>query len=182
MWPIRRSQRDVWTTCGTPGSGEAPCRAGSQPGGSGRPAPAPGRPPRAAAGRPRTGGQKLSPWLPHVAHTTQPTRRMDHMWHTRLRRGAVPSGKSAWRLRSPCSGTGSTTSSCGWPPSNGRPETEPMVATCGPYDAANATYGPHVAHPAQARRRAEREVSLEAQVALLRHRVDHLELRLAALE
>jgi transposase len=31
-------------------------------------------------------------------------------------------------------------------------------------------------------RRAEREVSLEAQVALLRHRVDHLELRLAALE
>jgi transposase len=31
-------------------------------------------------------------------------------------------------------------------------------------------------------RRAEREVSLEAQVALLRHRVDQLELRLAALE
>jgi transposase len=31
-------------------------------------------------------------------------------------------------------------------------------------------------------RRAEREVGLEAQVALLRHRVDHLELRLAALE
>jgi transposase len=31
-------------------------------------------------------------------------------------------------------------------------------------------------------RRAEREVSLEAQVTLLRHRIDHLELRLAALE
>jgi len=31
-------------------------------------------------------------------------------------------------------------------------------------------------------RRAEREVSLEAQVALLRHRVDQLEFRLAALE
>ncbi|GLZ28612.1 hypothetical protein Lesp02_08020 [Lentzea sp. NBRC 105346] len=31
-------------------------------------------------------------------------------------------------------------------------------------------------------RRAEREVSLEAQVALLRHRVDQLEMRLAALE
>lgn len=31
-------------------------------------------------------------------------------------------------------------------------------------------------------RRAEREVGLEAQVALLRHRVDQLELRLAALE
>lgn len=31
-------------------------------------------------------------------------------------------------------------------------------------------------------RRAEREVSLEAQVALLRHRVDQLELRLASLE
>src|SRR3954449_2379010 len=31
-------------------------------------------------------------------------------------------------------------------------------------------------------RRAEREVSLEAQIALLRHRVDRLELRLAALE
>ena len=31
-------------------------------------------------------------------------------------------------------------------------------------------------------RRAEREVSLEAQVALLRHRVDQLELRLAVLE
>ncbi len=31
-------------------------------------------------------------------------------------------------------------------------------------------------------RRAEREVSLEAQVALLRHRVDQLELRLSALE
>jgi transposase len=31
-------------------------------------------------------------------------------------------------------------------------------------------------------RRAEREISLEAQVALLRHRVDQLELRLAALE
>jgi uncharacterized protein YigA (DUF484 family) len=30
-------------------------------------------------------------------------------------------------------------------------------------------------------RRAEREVSLEAQVELLRHRVDQLELRLAAL-
>jgi transposase len=32
------------------------------------------------------------------------------------------------------------------------------------------------------RRRAERELSLEAQVALLQHRVDQLELRLAALE
>jgi cobalamin biosynthesis protein CobT len=32
------------------------------------------------------------------------------------------------------------------------------------------------------RRRAEREVGLEAQVAVLRHRVDQLELRLAALE
>jgi hypothetical protein len=31
-------------------------------------------------------------------------------------------------------------------------------------------------------RRAEREISLEAQVALLQHRVDQLELRLAALE
>lgn len=31
-------------------------------------------------------------------------------------------------------------------------------------------------------RRAEREVGLEAQVALLRHRIDQLELRLAALE
>jgi transposase len=31
-------------------------------------------------------------------------------------------------------------------------------------------------------RRAEREVSLEAQVTLLRHRIDQLELRLAALE
>jgi transposase len=31
-------------------------------------------------------------------------------------------------------------------------------------------------------RRAEREVSLEAQVALLRHRVDQLELRLASIE
>ncbi|MYW21049.1 excisionase, partial [Streptomyces sp. SID2955] len=31
-------------------------------------------------------------------------------------------------------------------------------------------------------RRAEREVGLEAQVALLRHRVDQLELRLATLE
>jgi hypothetical protein len=31
-------------------------------------------------------------------------------------------------------------------------------------------------------RRAEREISLEAQVALLRHRLDQLELRLAALE
>ena len=31
-------------------------------------------------------------------------------------------------------------------------------------------------------RRAEREVSLEAQVTLLRHRVDQLEMRLAALE
>jgi transposase len=31
-------------------------------------------------------------------------------------------------------------------------------------------------------RRAEREVSLEAQVALLRHRIDQLELRLAAFE
>jgi transposase len=31
-------------------------------------------------------------------------------------------------------------------------------------------------------RRAEREVSLEAQMTLLRHRVDQLELRLGALE
>jgi hypothetical protein len=31
-------------------------------------------------------------------------------------------------------------------------------------------------------RRAEREVSLEAQLTLLRHRVDQLELRLAALQ
>lgn len=31
-------------------------------------------------------------------------------------------------------------------------------------------------------RRAEREISLEAQVTLLRHRIDQLELRLAALE
>ena len=38
------------------------------------------------------------------------------------------------------------------------------------------------AHSARIQRRAEREVSLEAQVTLLRHRVDQLELRLAALE
>jgi len=35
---------------------------------------------------------------------------------------------------------------------------------------------------ARIRRRSEREVGLEAQVALLRNRVDHLEIRLAALE
>jgi transposase len=35
---------------------------------------------------------------------------------------------------------------------------------------------------ARIQRRAEREVSLEAQLTLLRHRVDQLELRLAALE
>jgi hypothetical protein len=35
---------------------------------------------------------------------------------------------------------------------------------------------------ARIQRRAEREISLEAQVTLLRHRVDQLELRLAALE
>lgn len=38
------------------------------------------------------------------------------------------------------------------------------------------------AHSPRIQRRAEREVSLEAQVALLRHRIDQLELRLAALE
>ena len=38
------------------------------------------------------------------------------------------------------------------------------------------------AHSPRIQRRAEREVGLEAQVALLRHRVDQLELRLAALE
>src|SRR6186997_1480739 len=38
------------------------------------------------------------------------------------------------------------------------------------------------AQSARIQRRAEREVSLEAQVTLLRHRVDQLELRLAALE
>jgi hypothetical protein len=38
------------------------------------------------------------------------------------------------------------------------------------------------ARSARIQRRAEREVSLEAQVALLRHRVDQLELRLSALE
>jgi hypothetical protein len=37
------------------------------------------------------------------------------------------------------------------------------------------------AQSARIQRRAEREVSLEAQVTLLRHRVDQLELRLAAL-
>lgn len=35
---------------------------------------------------------------------------------------------------------------------------------------------------ARIRKRSEREISLEAQVALLRHRVDQLEIRLAALE
>jgi len=35
---------------------------------------------------------------------------------------------------------------------------------------------------ARIQRRAEREVSLEAQLTLLRHRVDQLELRLTALE
>jgi transposase len=38
------------------------------------------------------------------------------------------------------------------------------------------------AQSARIQRRVEREVSLEAQLTLLRHRVDHLELRLAALE
>ena len=38
------------------------------------------------------------------------------------------------------------------------------------------------AQSARIQRRAEREVSLEAQVTLLRHRVDQLELRLAALD
>ena len=38
------------------------------------------------------------------------------------------------------------------------------------------------AQSARIQRRAEREISLEAQMTLLRHRVDHLELRLAALE
>jgi transposase len=38
------------------------------------------------------------------------------------------------------------------------------------------------AQSARILRRAEREVSLEAQLTLLRHRVDQLELRLAALE
>ena len=38
------------------------------------------------------------------------------------------------------------------------------------------------AKSARIQRRVEREVSLEAQLTLLRHRVDHLELRLAALE
>jgi transposase len=38
------------------------------------------------------------------------------------------------------------------------------------------------AKSARIQRRAEREVSLEAQLTLLRHRVDQLELRLAALE
>jgi hypothetical protein len=38
------------------------------------------------------------------------------------------------------------------------------------------------ARSARIQRRAEREVSLEAQLTLLRHRVDQLELRLAALE
>jgi transposase len=38
------------------------------------------------------------------------------------------------------------------------------------------------AQSARIQRRAEREVSLEAQLALLRHRVDQFELRLAALE
>jgi transposase len=38
------------------------------------------------------------------------------------------------------------------------------------------------AQSARIQRRAEREVSLEAQLTLLRHRVDQLELRLAALE
>src|SRR3954469_7615194 len=47
-----------------------------------------------------------------------------------------------------------------------------------PLDAvvARAAQSPRI------QRRAEREVSLEAQVAVLRHRVDELELRLAALE
>ena len=38
------------------------------------------------------------------------------------------------------------------------------------------------AQSARIQRRAEREVSLEAQVTLLRHRVDQLELRLTAIE
>ena len=38
------------------------------------------------------------------------------------------------------------------------------------------------AQSARIQRRAEREVSLEAQLTLLRHRIDQLELRLAALE
>ena len=38
------------------------------------------------------------------------------------------------------------------------------------------------AQSARIQRRAEREVSLEAQLALLRHRIDQFELRLAALE
>ena len=38
------------------------------------------------------------------------------------------------------------------------------------------------AQSARIQRRAEREVSLEAQMTLLRHRVDRLELRLSALE
>ncbi|HKH56730.1 MAG TPA: hypothetical protein VKA58_14875 [Propionibacteriaceae bacterium] len=38
------------------------------------------------------------------------------------------------------------------------------------------------AQSARIQRRAEREVSLEAQLTLLRHRVDQLEIRLAALE
>jgi uncharacterized protein YigA (DUF484 family) len=38
------------------------------------------------------------------------------------------------------------------------------------------------AQSARIQRRAEREVSLEAQLTLLRHRVDQLELRLTALE
>ena len=38
------------------------------------------------------------------------------------------------------------------------------------------------AKSARIQRRAEREISLEAQLTLLRHRIDQLELRLAALE
>jgi len=38
------------------------------------------------------------------------------------------------------------------------------------------------AQSARIQRRAEREISLEAQLTLLRHRVDQLELRLTALE
>ena len=62
-------------------------------------------------------------------------------------------------------------------------------------DASRLVDGPHgpqrlaplqaldrAAQSARIQRRAEREVSLEAQLTLLRHRVDHLELRLAALE
>ncbi|MEV4315184.1 excisionase [Actinocrispum sp. NPDC049592] len=47
-----------------------------------------------------------------------------------------------------------------------------------PLDAvvARAAQSPRI------QRRAEREISLEAQVTLLRHRIDQLELRLAALE